>query len=137
MFSCEYCKICKNNLRRLLLELVMLVTSQDVVVIAADWDKATCSHQRYSMKKVFLKILQKFIGKRMFRSLSLNEIKGWRPPLLNQRLRHKCFSCMICSIFNSIYIVEHSRAADSTLYTVIYLTDTETAIQRCSQEKVS
>ena len=83
MFSSEYWKICKNNLRRLLLELVMLVTSKDVVVIAADWDKATCSHQRYSMKKVFLKILQKFIGKRMFRSLSPNEIKGWRPPLLN------------------------------------------------------
>ena len=50
------------------------------------------SHQRFSVKKMFLEISQNSQENTCVRTLFLNKVVGLRPPtLLNERLRHRCF----------------------------------------------
>ena len=50
------------------------------------------SHQRCSLKKVFLKNFSKFLGKHLCWSLFFNKVSGQRPAtLLKKRLQQRCF----------------------------------------------
>ena len=56
--------------------------------------------QRYSVKKSFLEIPQKFTGKRLYQSLFFNKIAGLR-------LWHRCFPVNFAKFLRTLFLIEH------------------------------
>ena len=68
--------------------------------------------QRYSVKKVFLKFLQKCIGKHLCQSLFFNKVAnkvaGLRPAtLFKKRLWHRCFFVTFAKFLRIPFLTEH------------------------------
>ena len=62
------------------------------------------------LKKVFLKISQKFTGKRMCQSLLFNKVAGPRPAaLIKKRLWHGCFPVNFAKFLKTPFSIEHLR----------------------------
>ena len=72
------------------------------------------SHWRCSIKKPFLKILQKFTGKHLCRRLFFNKTAWLRPTtLLKKRLRHMCFPVNFAKCLRTPFFTEHLPATAS------------------------
>ena len=63
------------------------------------------SHQRFSIKKGFLKNFAKFIGKHLCQSLVFNKVDS-SATLLKKRLA-QVFSYEFCEIFKNIFLIEN------------------------------
>ena len=60
------------------------------------------------LKKVFLKISQKFTGKHMCQSLLFNKVAGPRPAtLIKKRLWHRCFPVNFAKFLRTSFSIEH------------------------------
>ena len=68
------------------------------------------SHQRCSLKKVFLKNFTKFTGKHLCWSLFFNRVSGLRPAtLLKKRLQQRCFPVNFATFLRTPSLQNTSR----------------------------
>ena len=66
--------------------------------------------RRCSVKKVFLDISQKFIGKRLYQSLFFNKVAGLKPTaLLIKSLWHRCFPVNFAKFLRAAFLTNHPR----------------------------
>ena len=64
--------------------------------------------RRCSVKKVFLDISQKFIGKRLCQSLFFNKVAGLKPTaLLVKSLWHRCFPVNFAKFLRTAFLTNH------------------------------
>ena len=64
---------------------------------------------RCSIKKVFLKISQKFTGKHLCQSLFFNKVCNF----IKKETLAKAFSCEFCETFKNTFFAEHLRTTTS------------------------
>ena len=68
------------------------------------------SHQRCSLKKVFLKNFIKFSGKHLCWSLFFNKVSGMRPAtLFKKRLQQRCFPVNFVKFLRTPFLQNTSR----------------------------
>ena len=78
------------------------------------------SHQRCSLKKVFLKNFTKFTGKHLCWSLFFNKVSGLRPAtLLKKRLQQRCFPVNFLKFLGTPFL---QKTSQRLLLFVIHLT---------------
>ena len=78
------------------------------------------SHQRCSLKKVFLKNFIKFTGKHLCWSLFFNKVSGLRPStLLKKRLQQRCFPVNFLKFLRTPFL---QKTSQRLLLFVIHLT---------------
>ena len=78
------------------------------------------SHQKCSLKKVFLKNFTKFSGKYLCWSLFFNKVSGMRPTtLLKMILQQRCFPVNFVKCLRTLFLQNTSRQLP---YFVIHLT---------------
>ena len=74
------------------------------------------SHQRCSIKELFLRISQ-FSQENTFARASFSRVECLRPATLLKRNSGTGFSCKLCKIFKNTFFAEHVRMSASQLYT--------------------
>ena len=115
MFSCEFCKISKNEFFTEHIWTTASETSNDDINIDTLENQITLETLLSSRVEVFcekgiLRNFAKFTGKHMCRSLFLNKVTGPRPgTLLKRRLWYRCFPVNFVKFLRAPFLTEHPR----------------------------